>query len=440
MKITGSFGKYSTVGYSVFLVMAVTGVIFWNSYSILDRFEKTTEALLLSKAGLAEEVFGILSSGYLQSPDVLQGKVNELAVRESDLSAIVVYERTERPEDGFRVIASTDSEDIGVIRSDLPHMLAWEEEAGSAFLTNDGKDRYWNIIKRIDGGDGERKGLVFFRFSLVENDAFVRNAVIRAYVMTFFTLVLVFLLLAHHLRFSRYAIHALELEEVNRMKDDFISMASHELRSPMTVIRGYADLLSADPKPEERREYVEKIATTAERLSLLVDDLLEVSRLEEGHFPIDLVAMDLDGIVKPLAEDYALTAGKKGLGFAYDPADIPKVYADPERVKQILVNLLSNAVKYTVEGAVRISVAEDRHRVIVTVADSGLGISSEDLQKLFTKFHRVQNAKTERIQGTGLGLWIAREIARRMGGDLGVESIEGVGSHFRLYLKKAGPE
>jgi len=435
MKIPDPFRKYSVVGYAVFLIAAVTAVIFWNSYSILNRFEKTTDELLLSKAGLAEDVFGVLSSGYLDTPETLQRKVTELAVREPDLSAIVVYERA-FPEDGFRAVASTDSEDIGTVRSEFPYMLAWEEDDGSAFVSNEEGDRFWNIIRRVDH-EGERRGLVFFRFSLAENDAFVRSAISRSYGVTLFSLLLVLLLLAHHLRFSRYAIRAIELEEVNRMKDDFISMASHELRSPMTVIRGYADLLSDDPTPEERKEYVDNIASTAERLSSLVDDLLNVSRIEQGRLPIDPVPVDLDGILGPLAEDYSVTAREKGLAFEYVPVTVPKAFADPERVKQIVVNLLSNAVKYTAEGSVRLSVEEDHRYLIVTVADTGFGISSEEARKLFTKFHRVRTERTANIQGTGLGLWIAREIARRMGGELGVESIEGVGSHFRLYLRKA---
>ncbi len=427
--------KYSVIAYAVVLIFVVTGAVFWNSFSILRRFEDTTDTLLLSKAGVAEEVFGILSAEFLDAPDVLQEKVSELAAREPDISAIVVYER-EEDGDGFRAVASTDREDIGTIRTELPYLLAWNEDAGSAFLGNEGGTRYWNIVKRI-GNDDTRGGLVFFRFSLAENDAFVRDAIVRSYAVTAVTLVFVLILLVHHLRFSRYAVRALDLEDVNRMKDDFISMASHELRSPMTIIRGYADLLGEEPTEEERKEYVGKIATTTERMTELVSDLLDVSRLEQGRLPIDPTDMSLRETLVPLAEDYGKAAKEKGLDFVFEEGDLPTVHADPARVRQILVNLLSNAVKYTAEGSVTVSVATERDRVTITVADTGFGISSEDMGKLFTKFYRVKTDRTAEIQGTGLGLWIAREIARKMGGELGAESIEGVGSHFRLSLKKA---
>ncbi|NTW46131.1 MAG: HAMP domain-containing histidine kinase [Candidatus Moranbacteria bacterium] len=435
MKRLPSLRKHSVVAYAVLLVVAVTAAIFWNSYYSLRRFESSTDALLLSKARLAEEVFGTLSSDYLASPERLQAKVGELGSGERDVAAIVVFRRAEDGE-GFRVVASTDPEDVGSVRSELPFMLAWEEEAGSAFLTNDAGGRYWNIVKRIDA-DSEKAGLVFFRFSLAENDAYVRSAVNRVYGVTFVTLIPVLLLLLHHLRFSRYAIRALELEEVDRMKDDFISMASHELRSPMTVIRGYVDLLTSGCTPEEAREYIGKIEATTERLSQLVDDLLDVSRLEQGRLPIDPIRTDLGGILEALADDYGIIAKEKGLVFGYGRSDTPPVLADPERVKQILVNLLSNAVKYTPEGSVTLSAKEDGDRVVVTVADTGLGISAESLRDLFAKFYRVRTEGTAEISGTGLGLWISREIARRMGGDIEAESIEGVGSHFSLSLPKA---
>ncbi|NTW13513.1 MAG: hypothetical protein HGA31_00590 [Candidatus Moranbacteria bacterium] len=426
--------KQSVVVYSIFLILVVTAVIFWNSYYSLKKFEESTDALLLSKARLAEEVFGTLSSDLLSNPDRLQQKVKELKLGESDIAAIIVYVRSENGE-GFRSIASTDQEDVGNIRSEFPYFLAWEEEAGSAYISNDSGVRYWNIFRRIDS-DGERKGLVFFRFSLAENDAFVRSAIDRVYGVAFVTLFLVFLLLLHHLRFSRYAIRALELEEVDRMKDDFISMASHELKSPMTIIRGYVDLLGSECGPEERKDYIGKISMNADRLTLLVDDLLDVSRLEQGRLPMRMTETDLGGILKPLIVDYGIIAQEKGLKFLFEDAAFPAVYADPERVKQILVNLLSNAVKYTPKGTVAVTVKERAGRVIVTVADTGLGISSEDLKNLFSKFYRVKSEQTEQITGTGLGLWISREIARKMEGDLEVESIKGVGSHFSLFLKR----
>jgi len=430
MKVPSLIRKYSVLVYAVFLVLSVTGAVFWNSYSTLRRFEDTTDKLLLGKAGLAEGVFGALATDLLDDPATLREKITALRDGEPDITSIVVYERLPGG-DGFRTIASTDPEDADTVRTEFPYMLAWAEEDGAAFSTEEEGIRSWNVLKRI--GD---EGLVFFRFSLAENEAFVRRAIVRSYAVTIGTLAIVILLLLQHLRFSKYALRSADLEEVNRMKDDFISMASHELRNPLSVIRGYADLLGDDPSPEERRDYVGKISRTTEGMSELVDDLLDVSRLEQGRFPIRTVDMDIRSVLATLVDDYRKSAKEKGLDLVFHDAEVPRVSADPDRARQVLSNLLSNAVKYTEKGSVTVSVAEDGERVIVTVADTGYGISSEAMTDLFSKFYRVKTERTSEIRGTGLGLWISREIARRMGGELGAESIEGVGSHFRLYLRK----
>jgi len=431
MKVPSLIRKYSVLVYAVFLVLSVTGAVFWNSYSTLRRFEDTTDKLLLGKAGLAEGVFGTLATDLLDDPAALQAKITALRDGEPDISSIIVYERLSDG-DGFRTIASTDPEDADTVRTEFPYMLAWAEEDGAAFSAEEDGVRSWNVLKRI--GD---QGLVFFRFSLSENEAFVRRAIIRSYAVTVGTLAIVILLLLHHLRFSKYALRAADLEEVNRMKDDFISMASHELRNPMSVIRGYADLLGDDPSPEERKRYVGKIARTAEGMADLVDDLLDVSRLEQGRFPVNPVDTDIRSILVPLVDDYGKVAKEKGLDLVFHDGAVPSVSADPDRTRQVLSNLLSNAVKYTEKGSVTVSVEANGGKVVVTVADTGFGISSEAMKDLFTKFYRVKTDRTADVRGTGLGLWISREIARRMGGELGAESIEGVGSHFRLYLRKA---
>lgn len=433
--------KNPTVVYSVFLVLAVTAAIFWNSYYALSRFEKSTGELIVSKAALAEKVFGVLSADLLVSPETLQAKIDQLKSEADDISAIIVLKRSDDHE-GFSTIASTDPGDVGSVRSEIPYLLAWSEEAGTAFVSNQNGDRYWNVIKSVRTPDGEKKGLVFFQLSLQGSDAFAESVIRQVYVAAFAALFLVLLLLLNHLRFSRYALRAVRLEEVDRMKDDFISMASHELKSPITILRGYADLLKGDlsnrNKAAESRsiEYVVNMESTLERLGTLVDDLLNVSRLEQNRLPIEVRPIDLGETIRPLVADFSMAAKDKGLDLRCAEFPAISVLADPERVKQILVNLLSNAVKYTPKGEVSVKVEAENDIVSVTVADTGLGLTAEALEHLFAKFYRVRTTETEKISGTGLGLWIAREIARKMDGDLTAESIHGVGSHFALRLKK----
>lgn len=438
--------KNPVVLYSVLLVFSVTAVIFGNTYYSIRKFEGSTNDLLINKVSLVEKTVAVFSEEHLDSPEILREKINRLKAEEPEIAVVSVAVRAEDG-DGFVTLASTDAEDEGVEVDSIGHAIAWDNEEGTAFLSGEGGERFWNVIRRIEGTDGEKLGLVFFRLSLAENDAFVQAMISRVYTVTSLTLLFVLLLLLNHLRFSRYAIRANELEEVDRMKDDFISMASHELKSPITVLRGYTDLIGDGMRAKDRdgsfsdeRGYLKNMEFTLDRLGTLVEDLLEVSRLEQNRVPFEISSVDMAEIVRPISEDYAMQAKEKGLELVWNETSVPKVEADPERVKQIVANLLSNAVKYTPKGKVEILLKETGRDVTVTVADTGLGISAEDMKTLFGKFSRVRTVETEKISGTGLGLWIAREMARRMGGDIVAESIQGVGSHFSLRLKKSRSE
>lgn len=434
-----------TILYSLFLIVAVTGTLFFNSYYSLRKFQATSDALLKSKALLAENIFRILGSDILSDSALLQDKLDRIQEENSDVTNVAVFTRP-TDEAPFSVVASTDHEIIGTVVEEtaLPYLIAWQDaRIVPAFLTNENGKRYWNVIKKVTDTDGRGLGLVLFQLSLEEHDAFVRKAILQVYGVAILSLIFVLLLLMNHMCFFRYALRVTKLEEVDRMKDDFISMASHELKTPLTVLRGYIDLLresvtkpSVPETEKQTTEYLGNMDASLLRLNNLVEDILNVSRLEQNRLPIESQSVDIAVPLGDLAREFSLLAKNKGLAFQYEPQAMPPVTADPERMKQILINLLGNAVKYTAAGKVELSVKQTDDAVVVTVADTGFGISSQSLEHLFSKFYRVKTDQTAKISGSGLGLWISREIARKMGGDLTVESIEGVGSHFRLRLKK----
>ncbi len=437
--------KNPTILYSLFLIVAITGALFFNSYYSLQKFQLTADALLKSKAILAENVFRVVGEDLFAQVSRLQEKLDRVKEENGDVTEITVFVR-ESESASFRVAASTDHEGVGEMADEtaLPYLIAWQDaRVVSAFLTNDDDRRYWNVVKKVTDLEGRALGLVLFQLSLEEHDAFVEKAIDQVYLVAILSLLFVLLLLGNHLRFFRYALRAAKLEEVDRMKDDFISMASHELKTPLTVLRGYIDLLRNQPEsptPEAKKEvkgYLENMDESIGRLNVLVEDILNVSRLEQNRLPIVLETLDLSPMLGKLSHEFSLVATGKSLAFVYEPVPVSPVSADPERVKQILVNLLGNAVKYTIKGKVEMSVKETDEEVVIVVADTGLGISARNMEHLFSKFYRVKTADTEKISGTGLGLWISREIARKMGGDITVESIEGVGSHFSLHLKKS---
>lgn len=225
------------------------------------------------------------------------------------------------------------------------------------------------------------------------------------------------------------------------MKDEFISMASHELRAPITGIRGYLKMIldkSFGELPDEVEEKLTLVASETDRLHDLVEDLLEVSRIEQQRIDLDIKPLDSQSIIEGMIQTFALQAKEKGLELKFTKqADLPKMKADESRLKQILVNLISNAIKYTPQGSVSLSselVTGKQPMIKIKVSDTGLGMTAKDRDKLFEKFYRVKNEKTSGITGTGLGLWITKQLILLMKGDIYVDSIENVGTHVTILL------
>jgi signal transduction histidine kinase len=435
---TAFIRKNPTVVYSVFLIIIITGIIFFNAYYSLNKFQQSKDALLQKKAVLAEDIFQYVAVTYLQDPQALQEVIGKVKQSDTEITGMSVAVPVEG-EDTFRIIADSSPENVSKTDGRVFNALAWQsKDTGIAFLDSASGSRFWTVIKPVLDETGQKKGLVALKLSLADSDAFTEDAIRRVYVVAIVSMLLVLLLVGNHARLFSYAIKAAHLEEVDRMKDDFISMASHELKSPLTAMKGYVDLLRDSENTEaERNRYLQNMATSITRLNTLVEDLLEVSRIEQNRIPVVIQQVDAAPLVASLVDEMKVSARQKNLDLSCVFDTLPKVNADPDRLKQIIVNLISNAIKYTPKGSVTVSAKADGRWVYVTVADTGIGMSSQQAKDLFGKFYRVVSEQTKQISGTGLGLWISRELARKMKGDITVESIEGVGSHFTLQLPKS---
>lgn len=434
--------KNPTILYSIFLIIVITAIIFFNSYYSLRKFEDGTDKLLQSKALLGGEVFNIFVSDFFADKSSLEHKIKEIEDIDSEIKDISIFKKNSQ-DSSFEVLATTtDSSLIEDDKYQTLYAILWSKEQAIASLDNDENGRFWNIADIIRDRDGNKIGISLFRLSLSAHDKFSQDIINSVYFVTIFSLVIVLLIIINHARLFKYELKATKLEEIDKMKDDFISMASHELKSPLTAIKGYADLINDglnDYNPGKKKEYlryINNIGISVTRLRDLVEDILEVSRLEQNRLPIESEEVNLVKVVRQLVDEMKIDADNKKLEIINSVRDLSDAKADKDRVKQILVNLISNSIKYTPSGKIEIKGKKDDKFVYITVADTGLGMSSESMSKLFTKFYRISTDKTSGISGTGLGLWISKEIAMKMGGDLSVESIEGVGSHFTLKLKK----
>jgi PAS domain S-box-containing protein len=227
--------------------------------------------------------------------------------------------------------------------------------------------------------------------------------------------------------------------EVERMKSEFVSLVSHELRTPLTSIRGYVDMLlegDAGEIKEEQADFLHVIKRNTERLTILVNELLDVSRIEAGAIKLNLAPLDIATSIREVVESIRpQIESKKQTIDVILPGDLPAVMADANRITQIFTNLISNAHKYTPEeGVISVIVHLEKKNLRIDVNDTGIGLTKEEQNKLFTKFFRADNPYTQKIGGAGLGLWITRSLVEMHGGEIHVSSTHGKGSKFSLSL------
>jgi signal transduction histidine kinase len=233
-----------------------------------------------------------------------------------------------------------------------------------------------------------------------------------------------------------------QLLEADRVKDEFVALISHDLRTPLTSIMGYLELTLDDGNlTEEQRGYLDIVDRNADRLLRLVNDLLFVARLEAGQLDLNPGELDLAAVVRQSVAEAEPRAAAGGIELTCEASDVPALRADRGRMFQLMDNLVSNAIKFTPAGGdVRVSLTPVNGVVRLEVSDTGIGIASAEQRLLFERFFRASTASDRQIPGTGLGLYIARAIVEAHGGSIAVRSELGEGTSFRVELPAGARE
>lgn len=227
------------------------------------------------------------------------------------------------------------------------------------------------------------------------------------------------------------------LKEKDKAKSDFVSMASHELRTPLTGIIGLAQTMLAkdiEITEEEKEHYLRIIESEGKRLSNLLNELLDLTKIETGVTEIKAETIDVEQVINEALQ--LLPVPQEVKVKINQPAKHFRGKADKDRLKQVITNLLDNAIQYSNEGEITISIGEQDHKIVVSVKDNGPGINKDDIPKIFNKFYRSRNAKLTRKKGSGLGLTIAKNIVELHGGKIWVDSEQGKGSVFNFTIPK----
>ncbi|HRD46537.1 MAG TPA: ATP-binding protein [Caulobacter sp.] len=224
-------------------------------------------------------------------------------------------------------------------------------------------------------------------------------------------------------------------EAASEAKSAFLATMSHEIRTPLNGVLGMTQAMAMSDLSDSQRERLDVVRESAVALLALLNDVLDLSKIEAGKLDLEEIEFDLGEVLRGAHQAFTALANKKGLSFGLDSAAAEGVYlGDPTRVRQILYNLLSNAVKFTEQGEIRVRADRDAAGLRITVADTGPGIAEDKLPELFAKFTQADASTTRRYGGSGLGLSICRQLAELMGGEITVASRVGEGSCFTILL------
>ncbi len=232
------------------------------------------------------------------------------------------------------------------------------------------------------------------------------------------------------------------LKKLERVRSEFLANVSHELRTPIFSIQGFLETLldGAVDDPQVNRDFLDKAHRHAIRLNTLLNDLIEISRIESGEMKMSFRYFSVTEFLQQVVEEMRAQAQGRNiaLSFVTSLASDEKVYGDKERLKQVMINLIDNAIKYTEPGgSVTCRVSAEETRCSIKVSDSGSGISHEHLSRIFERFYRVDRDRSREVGGTGLGLAIVKHIVEAHGGSIGVESAVGKGSTFSFSLRRS---
>ncbi len=433
------------VVYSMAVLVMVPVLIVVNTLFITTQMRNNLDAELRRKADLSNTIFATQVAGVLGDDNKtlkLQSMVDTLQSARPDLSDIEVAQRIDGQ---WATIASSNAARKGKIFGSAQHDIVSQQRRSVARLINitdpqGNEAEAWYVVSPVQDSIGNMLGVVAMNVSTADAQQAMSRTLMFSFGILLASIVVALVLLYNHFRFVGYA-HLLDKQkELNQTMTDFLSVATHELKAPMTVIKGNLsnalDGLYGKVEPKLATELEQTIAQT-ERLNNLVQDLLNVSRIEKGTLSFDMKSVNAGEQLAAIVERFTGRATEKQLELNNTVSGTGiQISVDVGRFEEIFTNLIDNAIKYTEKGTVTLKAREEKEFVVISVRDTGFGISAEDRKQLFRRFYRVRNEQTKGISGTGLGLWIIRQYIEKMGGKIEVESMVGTGTEFSVWFKK----
>ncbi len=428
--------KHPQIIMTILLIVVIPIAFLVSGQHFLSAAKENQERLEKDRIGMLHDVLASLLSATNFNAELIQNELVAIARQNSDITRFTIVRETGNK---LIVTSSMNAHELGTETAESDEYRIANVHPGESIIVPYAENgiRYWRSYRLVTSERGEDY-YIFTETSLAHIDSLFSERIVTAYYWLFGILAIVLFLVLRHVRLIDYSYLYRETKQANEMKDMFINMIAHELRAPLTAMRGYASMIrERDGVERDVQTYGERIEESAERLVLVVNDLLDVARIHSGKLSVHPEKTDIQKIISSVLDAMKSSALEKGITLSQDPhPDSLTITVDGKRFYQALTNLVSNSIKYTKSGSITISLEERDDRIELRVKDTGMGISAENQKKLFAPFFRVEGKEVEQTVGTGLGMWITKQLIELMRGSIAVESIKGVGTHIVVTLPK----
>jgi anti-sigma regulatory factor (Ser/Thr protein kinase) len=417
------------------LLLIIPLLFLYTGQQFLDVSSSNQDRLEKDKIGIMHDTLSSLLTATNFDVVIIEKELRHIQEQNPD---IVDYKIAKQEENNIISVVAFNTHEVAVPLLDLDlyvnASLRKDESIIFEFIENDA--RMWSTYRHVQSESGTSY-FIYTKLSLQQVDTVFKARERDAYLGLVFIYFFVIALAYWHIRLTDYRFLYVKATKTIETKDLFTNMIAHELRAPLTAIRGYASILEHNSQNAAQKEQAHRIEQSSERLLTIINDLLDVARIQSGSLKIDKKEIDITSVVASVLQELTVTAEEKSIVFVTDYISAKSVaIADQQRFHQALTNLVSNAIKYTHDGKITLSVEDTHASVEIRVKDTGMGISSSDQKKLFAPFFRVADTDVTSITGTGLGMWITKQLIELMDGTIGVESIKNVGTQIVVTLPK----
>lgn len=427
-------GRNPQILMTIALIVVVPFAFIITGQKFLEAGVQNQERLEKDRIGILHDVFAIYAKAVSFNPDSLKKEIDTIVTLNPDIRRFVV---AREDVDGVTVIALNGNADVHDI-TDMQYRIT-NTYPDQSIITPYAENgiRYWRSFRLIRNHDNTVY-YIFTETSLNNIDTLFSNRIIEAVYWLVAMLVVVLFLIIRHLKLVDYAYLYEQTKKASESKDMFTNMIAHELRAPLTAMRGYASMIREKKGiSDDVQQYATRIEESSEQLVVMVGDLLDVARIQSGKLEIIPTKTNIQPIISSVLDTMRFQAEAKHIELVKEGlfGDVV-IKIDGKRLHQALVNLVSNAIKYTPKGKISLEISDIGPSIEIRVKDTGMGISIENQKKLFAPFFRVRRTEVDAIVGTGLGMWITKQLIELMQGSIGVESIKGVGTHIVVTLPK----